>query len=320
MKAKAKFFDGIRDLVAGARTTVARGVDLVQVHTTFEIGRRIVEEEQRGKGRAAYGEEIIKALAERLTTEFGRGFSLSNLKSMRQFFLQNHHRISQTPSGQFNTPSKSQILTGQSAILQPASAKSRLSPIRQTPSDQLAILQTLTGKSGASPPRPFTLSWSHYVFLLGIKNPNERSFYEIETGQQNWTVRELKRQSDSGLYERLALSRNKAGIRRLAREGQTVTQVRDVLKEPLVLEFLGLDERSYYSESDLESAIIGQIERFLLEMGKGPTWADRRKSGTFSPASKSTSTSQGRNRNANEMPQKANLKSLKVGRSNTNSR
>jgi predicted nuclease of restriction endonuclease-like (RecB) superfamily len=216
---------------------------------------------------------------------------------MRLFYLQNQHRIRQSLTDQFGNLPKSQSLTG-----------------------QLAILQSATGKSATSPPRPFTLSWTHYVFLLGVKNPDERSFYEIETGQQNWTVRELKRQFNSGLYERLALSRNKAAIRRLAREGQTVAQGRDLLKEPLVLEFLGLDERSRYSESDLESAIIGQIERFLLEMGKGPTWADRRKSGTFSPASKSTSTSQGRNRNANEMPQKANLKSLKVGRSNTNSR
>jgi predicted nuclease of restriction endonuclease-like (RecB) superfamily len=280
VKAKPKFFDEIRDLIAGARTTVARGVDLLQVHTNFEIDRRIVEEEQRGKGRAAYGEEIIKALAERLTTEFGRGFSLSNLKSMRQFYLQNHHRISQTPSGQFNIPSKSQTLSGQSPTLEPASRKSTSSRIRQTPSDRLAIIQSPTGKS-VPPPRPSTLSWPHYVFLLGIKNLAERSFYEIETGQQNWTVRKLKRQSDSGLYERLALSRDKAGIRRLAREGQTVAQVRDLLKEPLILEFLGLDERTLYTESDLESAIIGQIERFLLEMGKGFVFEARQKRFTF---------------------------------------
>jgi predicted nuclease of restriction endonuclease-like (RecB) superfamily len=266
VKAKAKFFDGIRDLVAGARTSVARGVDVVQVHTNFEIGRRIVEEEQRGKGRAAYGEEIIKALAERLTAEFGRGFSLSNLKSMRQFYLQNHRRINQT-----DIPSKSQSLTGQFDA----------PPKSQSLTGQLAILPTPAGKSGTPPPRPFTLSWTHYVFLLGIKNAAERSFYEIETGQQNWTVRELKRQFNSGLYERLALSRNKAGIRRLAREGQTVAQVRDLLKDPLVLEFLGLDERSRYSESDLESAIIGQIQRFLLEMGKGFLFEARQKRFTF---------------------------------------
>ena len=145
----------------------------------------------------------------------------------------------------------------------------------------MAIFQALTGKSGQPPLRPFTLSWSHYVFLLGVKNQNERSFYEIEAREQNWTLRELKRQFDSGLYERLALSRDKEGIRRLAQEGQTVGQARDLLKEPLVLEFLGLDERSRYSESDLESAIISQIEHFLLEMGKGFLFEARQKRFTF---------------------------------------
>src|ERR1019366_1378234 len=184
VKTKVAFFDGIRELIAGARTTVARGVDLVQVQ------------------RAAYGEQVIGELADRLTGEFGRGFSHTNLKLMRLFYLQNQNRIGPTVSDQFNAP---------------------------------AILQSLTGILGPPPPRPFTLSWSHYVFLLGVKDPNERSFYEIEATEQNWTVRHLKRQFDSGLYERLALSRDKEGIRRLAREGQTVAQASDLLKEPLVL-------------------------------------------------------------------------------------
>jgi predicted nuclease of restriction endonuclease-like (RecB) superfamily len=242
----------------GQRASKKRKHALVQVHTNFEIGRRIVQEEQRGKDRAAYGEEIIKALADRLTGEFGKGFSFSNLKSMRLFYLQNQHRIGQTLSGQFDDLSKGQTASG-----------------------QLAILQTLTGELGQPSLRPFTLSWSHYVFLLRVKNPDERSFYEIEAGEQNWTVRELKRQFDSGLYERLALSRDKEGIRRLAREGQTVEQPGDLLKEPLVLEFLGLDEQSRYSESDLESAIISQIEHFLLEMGKGFLFEARQKRFTF---------------------------------------
>jgi predicted nuclease of restriction endonuclease-like (RecB) superfamily len=260
VKANVAFFDGIRELIAGARTTVARGVDLVQVHTNFEIGRRIVQEEQRGKDRAAYGKEVIKALADRLTGEFGKGFSTSNLAYMRTFYLSYDDRspIFQSVTDEFNAPS-----------------------IGQTLSDELAIFQSLTGKLETPPPRPFTLSWTHYVFLLGIDNPNERSFYEIEATEQNWTVRQLKRQFDSGLYERLALSRDKEGIRRLAREGQTVGQASDLLKEPLVLEFLGLDERSQYSESDLESAIIGQIERFLLEMGKGFLFEARQRRFTF---------------------------------------
>jgi predicted nuclease of restriction endonuclease-like (RecB) superfamily len=284
VKTNVAFFDGIRELIAGARTTVARGVDLVQVHTNFEIGRRIVQEEQRGKNRAAYGEQVIRELADRLTGEFGRGFSLSNLRSMRQFYLQNQDRIRQSMTdefsapairqsltGEFNAPSIGQTLSDQLAIFQTASGKSGHSPIRQS----------VTGESGDSAPRPLKLSWTHYVFLLGVKDPNERSFYEIEATEQNWTVRQLKRQFDSGLYERLALSRDKEGIRKLAREGQTVGQASDLLKEPLVLEFLGLDERSQYSESDLESAIIGQIERFLLEMGKGFLFEARQRRFTF---------------------------------------
>ena len=251
----------VRELILSARGTVARGVDLVQVHTNFEIGRRIVNQEQRGKDRAAYGKEVIKALAARLTGEFGRGFSLSNLKSMRQFYLQNQHRIGPSATGQFGSPSKSQSLTG-----------------------QLEIPQSVSGelRSVSSPrARPFTLSWTHYVFLLGIKNPQERSFYEIEATEQNWKVRELKRQFNTSLYERLALSRDKSGIRKLAKKGQLITKPQDLLKEPLVLEFLGLDEKYSYSESDLESAVINQIEHFLLELGKGFLFEARQKRFTF---------------------------------------
>jgi predicted nuclease of restriction endonuclease-like (RecB) superfamily len=284
VKLTPAFFDGIRELIVGARATAARGVDLVQVHTNFEIGRRIVREEQLGKDRAAYGQEVIKALAERLTDEFGTGFSLSNLKSMRQFYLQNQQRIGQTASGLFNAPSKNQSLTGQFVASSKSQTVSGQFGITQAPSKKSPVInkiQARAGKSGPPPLRPFTLSWSHYVFLLGIKNTGERSFYEIESSEQNWTVRELKRQFDSGLYERLALSRDKDGIRRLAQEGQIVSQARDLLKEPLVLEFLGLDERTRYSESDLESAIIGQVERFLLEMGKGFLFEARQKRFTF---------------------------------------
>ncbi len=228
----------VRELILSARMTVARSVDIVQVHTNLEIGRRIVLQEQKGKNRAAYGKEIIKALSQRLSVEFGKGFSLSNLKLMRQFYLQNQHRISQTVSGQLLSPN-------------------------------------------ASSPKPFILSWSHYVFFLGIKNSEERNFYEIEATQQNWTVRELKRQFDSSLYERLALSRDKKGIRELARDGQLISHPKDLLKEPLVLEFLDLSEQARYSESDLESAIISQIERFLLELGKGFLFESRQRRFTF---------------------------------------
>lgn len=241
----------IRALIAAARNTVARGVDLVQVHTNFEIGRHIVEFEQQGEGRAEYGTQMLKRLAERLTAEFGSGFSATNLKLMRQFYALHAQRIGQTASGLFQTQ--------------------KWQPIGQTLSDQLAATKN----------RPFSLSWSHYVFLLGIKKTDERSFYEIESTHQNWTLRELRRQFQSGLYERLALSRDQDGIRQLARQGQIVSRASDLLKEPLVLEFLGLSEQARFSESDLEAAIINQIEHFLLELGKGFLFEARQKRFTF---------------------------------------
>ncbi len=238
--------NGIRELIQLARNTASRGVDLVQVHTNFELGRRIFEQEQAGSARAGYGTSLLKELANELTQEFGNGFSERNLAYMRTFYLQYKERIS---------------------ILQTTSAKS----------GALETLQTLSAKST----RHFSLSWSHYVFLLGIKKPEERSFYEIEATNQSWTLRELKRQFDTSLYERLALSRDKDGIRKLALEGQVVANPKDLLKEPLVLEFLGLSEQAQFSESDLESALINQIEHFLLELGKGFLFEARQKRFTF---------------------------------------
>ena len=258
MKLSKAFVADIRGLVLSARTTVARGVDLVQVYTNFEIGRRIIEQEQHGKGRATYGKEVIKLLAERLSEEFGRGYSATNLASMRTFYL-----LYQDRAPIF------QSVTGKSALAKRGQPKIGTSP----------ILQTVSGKS--NPSRPFSLSWSHYVFLLGIKNADERSFYEIEATTEDWTVRELKRQFDSSLYERLALSRNKKAIRKLARDGQIVAKPADILKEPLVLEFLGLEEQERYSEEELETAIINRIEHFLLEMGKGFLFEARQRRFTF---------------------------------------
>jgi len=191
------FFNEVRGLIVSARQTVARGVDLVQVQANFEIGRRIVEQEQQGKGRAAYGEEVLKALADRLTLEFGKGFSQRNLASMRTFFLayQDRQNIlqsataklpvspkSQTATGKLPGTKKSQTASGKSAagrILQTASAKSEASRKGQSLIDQLETPplqkgQTLSDQLETPPPRPFTLGWSHYVFLLGIKNPDER--------------------------------------------------------------------------------------------------------------------------------------------------
>jgi len=246
-------YEAIRRLVLSARQSAARGVNLLQVYTNYEIGRRIVEQEQMGAERAQYGKELLNELAARLTGESGNGFSVSSLRYMRQFYLAYPERIApirQTLSGEF-----------------PAF------PIHQTLSGELQTTGNTTSK-------PFILSWSHYVFLIGLK-PEERNFYEIEADQQGWTLRELRRQFDAGLYERLALSRDKQAIRDLARQGQHVAKPQDLLKDPYVLEFLGIEEKVRYSESDLESAIVTHIEKFLLELGKGFLFESRQKRFTF---------------------------------------
>jgi predicted nuclease of restriction endonuclease-like (RecB) superfamily len=254
-------YDGIRNLVLSARQSAARGVDLLQVYTNYEIGRRIVEQEQQGADRAQYGRELLNELATRLTGDFGSGFSVSNLRYMRQFYLAYPGRIApirQTVSGEFPAFPNAQRLSA---------------PIHQTLSGELQTSAETTYK-------PFILSWSHYVFLIGLK-PEERDFYEIEAAQQGWTLRELRRQFDAGLYERLALSRDKQAIRDLARQGQHIAKPQDLLKDPYVLEFLGLEEKARYSESDLESAIVTHIENFLLELGKGFLFEARQKRFTF---------------------------------------
>jgi predicted nuclease of restriction endonuclease-like (RecB) superfamily len=249
----------VRQLITAARNTAASTVNTLQVLTNFEIGRRIVEHEQEGEKRAEYGKELLKQLSARLTKEFGRGFSKANLEYMRRFFLEWQQRIpliAQTASGQLADQGKSQEipdLLGHGQIL-------------QTPSAKFV---------------PFALSWSHYVLLMTIKDPDERSFYEIEATNESWSLSELKRQKASSLYERLLLSRDKDDVKRLAEEGQLITRPEDVLKEPYVLEFLGLDEKSGYSESDLETSIIGHLEQFLLELGKGFLFESRQKRFTF---------------------------------------
>lgn len=248
----------LRGLIQSARHAVATTVNTLQVMTNFEIGRRIVEHEQKGAERAEYGKELLKELSVRLNEEFGKGFSKANLEYMRRFYLEWRHRdarIPQKPSGELSDP----------AICQKPSGKLPLTPIGHASSEKL----------------PFTLSWSHYVLLLTIKNPEERSFYEIESTQAGWSLPELKRQVASCLYERLALSKDKESIRQLANEGQIIVRPADILKEPYVLEFLGLDEKAGYSESDMESAIIDQLEHFLLELGKGFLFEARQKRFTF---------------------------------------
>ncbi|OBW41355.1 hypothetical protein AB670_02332 [Chryseobacterium sp. MOF25P] len=147
--------------------------------------------------------------------------------------------------------------------------------IRQTLYDESkkSISQTLSVN--------FKLSWSHYLKLMRIKDINERKFYEIESFKNNWSLRELQRQYDAALYTRLALSKNKEEIIQLSEKGQIIEKPRDLIKDPYILEFLGLPEKSTYSENDLESELIDKLEHFLLELGQGFTFVSRQKRISF---------------------------------------
>ena len=247
----------IRELILSARNFVSRNVNLLQVMTNFEIGRRIVEHEQRGHIRATYGKEVLKELSDRLAGEFGRGFSRSNLEYMRKFYVMYRSRL----------PEKSQMPSGKLF-----KNKKPASNVVQPPLQYRQYMATTS---------PFALSWSQYVFLMSIKDVGARNFYEIEAAANNWTLPELSRQCDACLYERLALSRNKKAVRNLSRKGHVVAKADDLLKEPYVLEFLGLEEQAKYSETDLESAIIDKLDRFLRELGKGFLFEARQKRFTF---------------------------------------
>jgi len=146
---------------------------------------------------------------------------------------------------------------------------------------QFAIEKTQTLFGQLEKEKPFLLSWSHYLLLMRIKNEDERSFYEIESAKSGWSIRTLQRQYNSSLYERLALSRDKEAVMRLAKEGNIIAKPEDIVKQPTVLEFLGMEEKTEYSETELESAIIDKLQKFLLEMDKGYLFEARQKRFTF---------------------------------------
>jgi predicted nuclease of restriction endonuclease-like (RecB) superfamily len=189
------------------------------VFAYFEIGKLIVEEEQNGKNRAEYGLQLISELSGSLSKQYGKGFSPTNIKQMRSFYLS--YAKGQTLSDEFN------------------------------------------------------LSWSHYLKLMRIDDVNERKFYEIESFKNNWSLRELQRQCDSALYARLALSRDKSKILELSEKGLIIEKPKDAIKDPYILEFIGLPEKPVYSESDLEQRLIDKLAHFLLELGTGFTFVAR---------------------------------------------
>ncbi len=248
-------FQNISALLDNARKKMIVAVNQTMVITYFEIGRMIVEDEQNGENRAEYGKALLEDLSTHLMEKFGKGFSVTNLKQMRQFYLS--YSIPQT-----------------------LSAEVKFS-IGQTLSDEFQNVNKENISKEQSPATNFNLSWSHYLKLMRIKDVNERKFYEIESFKNNWSLRELQRQYDSALYARLSLSKNKEEVIQLSEKGQIVEKPKDLIKDPYVLEFLGLSERSNYSETELETELIDKLEHFLLELGTGFTFVARQKRITF---------------------------------------
>ena len=213
------FYKEIKELLYSAKNRVYQTINTTMAQTYFQIGKRIVEEEQGGETRAEYGKSLLKLLSVQLINEFGKGFSVDNLENMRRFYLA--FQKSETVS------------------------------------------------------RKFELSWSHYIFLTRIENIDERNFYEIESIENSWSLRELKRQFDSGLFERLKLSSDKQKVKELSLNGQVIQTAQDLIKDPYILDFLELNDR--YLEKDLEDAILRDIENFILELGNGFSFIARQK-------------------------------------------
>lgn len=247
-------FNRISELIEQSRRFAVNAVNVAEVKTRFEVGRYIFEDEQRGE-RATYGQQVLKKLSTRLMEHYGDDWSYDTLKRCR-FFYQAYTStaIGATSLPQLNNGDK---ITDNEAVLNRG--------------NDIATIRL---------PR-FTLQWSHYLVLMRIENIEARSFYEIEATQQQWSVKQLKRQVGSSLYERLALSRDKDEVMRLAREGQTVEKPSDIIKNPVTLEFLGLKPDAAYTESNLEKAIISKLQQFLLELGKGFLFEARQKRFTF---------------------------------------
>lgn len=247
-------FERISALIEESRKKVATAVNIAEVYTKYEIGRHIVEDEQEGKARAAYGKQVLPILSQKLTDKFGSGWSLETLKSARKFYS-----VYAPQAIRSTALTKSDKETGKTNLVNSV--------------DQIQI--------APAEPHKFVLSWSHYLVLMRIKDDGARRFYEVECAKQNWGVRWLQRQVGSSLYERIALSSDRDKVVRMAKEGEIIEHPADIIKNPVTLEFLGLKPDAAYSETKLENAIIDKMQTFLLEMGKGFLFEARQKRFTF---------------------------------------
>lgn len=244
------FVNDLRTIVSAARDASYRMANLMQVAQNWLIGRRIVEQEQQGKIRAEYGKHVVELASQVLTKEFGQGFSETQIKSFRKFYLTfSDLQIQQT---------------------MPAEFKSRLRQIRQTmPAESVT--------DGIA--MPVQLSWSHYERLIRVADPEARIWYMHEAATQQWDYRTLKRNIDSQYYYRLAQtpkSQRQEVIDEMCRlTADYENEKSTFVKNPMLVEFLGLKHREAFTESKLEQAILDHLEHFLMEMGKGYALVDR---------------------------------------------
>ena len=277
MKPKSSLYQRIRGILESARASVSRSVNTTQVVANWLIGREIVEEEQRGKARAGYGERLLQKLGEHLTADFGEGYSVHNLKFMRRFYREYPRLLADASIGYApriqsarvdSVRQVSDALPRESSMV--ASGVQNQSHSGAVRASSLAEIGYAVRSESWTPGELHpNLSWTHYRMLLRVDKPDARAFYEIEAIKNHWSARELERQICSLLYERLALSRDKKGLMRLATKGHDVQKPTDIFKDPLVMEFLGLPESPKLVETDLETALINNLQSFLLELGKG---------------------------------------------------
>lgn len=233
------------DLIDRARNTAIREVNLVQLLTYYTLGKWIVEVQQGGSGRAKYGKRVLETLSDALNHAFGKGYSVSTLTNIRKFYEIYKNRISAPLVTDFSEPNPQPLVT----------------------------------KFGNDV--PFRLSWTHYLILMRIQNEDERDFYEQLAIQENWGKRELSRQYGSSLYERMLIGKGKQQILRLSKKGRLAEKPADLVKDPYILEFLGIPEQTDFSETELESRLIDHLQEFLLELGTGFAFVARQKRFTF---------------------------------------
>ncbi|MDR3246254.1 MAG: PDDEXK nuclease domain-containing protein [Prevotellaceae bacterium] len=254
-----KFIAQLKQIVHAARSKAYSAINFTQVEANWLIGQRIVEQEQEGKARAEYGKYVIRIASQELTAEFGKGYSKTNLKNCRQFYLMfSDFKIGQALPDQLDNG------IGQA---QPDQLNN---VIGQALPDQL---DTVIGQAAPdqSKNKLVILSWTHYERLLRVENPEARHWYMNEAAEQMWSYRTLDRNINTQYYERLLLSQIKEPVMAEMKDKTKIFQQDKLafIKNPTMLEFLGVPDNNSYMEKDIEKAIIDNLQKFLMELGKG---------------------------------------------------